>query len=59
MIKALVISNMQDHELRLKLLQKDRSLGEVLEKAQKKEDATARDKIIDKQKEREGERNSD
>ena len=48
MIKALVISNMPDKDLNLrqKLLQKDRTLGEVLETAQKKEDAAARDKAI-------------
>ena len=46
MIKALVISNMPDKDLRQKLLQKDRTLGEVLETAQKKEDAAARDKAI-------------
>ena len=45
-IKALVISNMPDKDLRQKLLQKDRTLGEVLETAQKKEDAAARDKAI-------------
>ena len=49
MIKALVISNMPDHDLRLKLLQKDRTLGEVLAIAQKKEDALARDKVIKKE----------
>ena len=50
MIKALVISNMSDHELRQKLLQKDRTLSEVLIKAQKKEDAAARDQVIDRQR---------
>ena len=53
MIKALVISNMHDNELRLKLLQKDRTLGRVLEIAQKKDDAMARDKVITKQNDRE------
>ena len=51
MIKALVISNMRDDELRLKLLQKDRTLNEVLTISKKKEDALARDKVLDKQRE--------
>ena len=48
MIKALIISNMKDNELRIKLLQKDRTLSEVLVKAQQKEDATARDQVMNK-----------
>ena len=51
MIKALVISNMRDDVLRLKLLQKDRTLNQVLTISQKKEDAIARDKVIDRQRE--------
>ena len=50
MIKMLLISNMQDEELRLKLLQKDRPLTEVLRKAQQKEDAQARNKVLSKEK---------
>ena len=48
MIKALIISNMKDNELKFKLLQKDRTLSEVLVKAQQKEDATARDQVMNK-----------
>ena len=51
MIKALLISNMRDEQLRLKLLQKDRTLEEVLTISRKKEDALARDKVMDRQRE--------
>ena len=39
MIKCLIITNMQDEELRLSCLQKEFTLDQVLSKAQKKEDA--------------------
>ena len=48
MIKALLISNMHDTELRVKLLQKDRTLDAILQKAQQREDAKARDRIMHK-----------
>ena len=47
MIKALLISNMRDTELRQKLLQKERTLDEILDIARKKADATERGKILD------------
>ena len=50
MIKVLILSNMQDDELRIKLLHKDRTLDEVLKKAQQKDDATARAKEMKKEK---------
>ena len=48
MIKSLIISNMQDDTLRLKFLQKDRTLDQILDIARKKEDAVARSKVIDR-----------
>lgn len=48
MIKAVLISNMNDTELRVKLLQKDRTLDQILQKAQQREDARARDKVMHK-----------
>mgnify|MGYP002803996170 CR=1 FL=1 len=47
MIKSLIISNTHDDTLRLKFLQKDRTLDQILEMALKKEDAVARSKVID------------
>ena len=47
MVKALLISNMRDEELRLKLLQKERTLDEVLNMARKKADAVERIKVLD------------
>jgi hypothetical protein len=47
-IKSLIISNMQDDTLRLKFLQKDRTLDQILDIARKKQDAVARRKVIDK-----------
>ena len=47
MIKSLVISNMHDNDLRLKLLQKERTLDQILDIARKKEDAVARSKVMD------------
>ena len=47
MIKSLVISNMHDNDLRLKLLQKERTLDQILDIAKKKEDAVARSKVMD------------
>ena len=47
MIKNLVISNMHDNDLRIKLLQKERALDQILDIARKKEDAVARSKVMD------------
>ena len=48
MIKSLVISNMHDEDLRLKFLQKERTLDQILDIARKKEDAvTTRSKVMD------------
>ena len=47
MIKSLIISNMHDVTLRLKFLQKDRTLDQILNIARKKEDAVARSKVMD------------
>ena len=47
MIKSLVISNMHDNDLRLKLRQKERTLDQILDIARKKEDAVARSKVMD------------
>ena len=47
MIKSLVISNMHDEDLRLKFLQKEITLDQILEIARKKEDAVARSKVTD------------
>lgn len=47
MIKSLIISNMHDGTLRLKFLQKDRTLDQILDIARKKEDAVARSKVMD------------
>ena len=47
MIKSLIISNMHDDTLRLKFLQKDRTLDQILDIARKKEDAVARSKVMD------------
>ena len=47
MIKSLVISNMHDNDLRLKLLHKERTLDQILDIARKKEDAVARSKVMD------------
>ena len=47
MIKCLVITNMRDEDLKLECLQKDHTLGEVLDKAQKKEDALEMNRKID------------
>ena len=44
MIKSLLIANMKDEELRLKLLQKERTLTQILEIARKKADAVERGK---------------
>jgi hypothetical protein len=40
---------MSDHKLRQKLLQKEKTLSEVLIRAQKKEDAAAQYQVIDRQ----------
>ena len=48
MIKALLISNMRDEELRLKLLQKERTLDAILNIARTKPDAVERGKILDR-----------
>ena len=42
MIKSFIISNMHDDTLRLKFLQKDRTLDQILDIARKKEDAVAK-----------------
>ena len=47
MIKSLIISNIQDEDLRLKFLQKERTLDQILDISRKKEDAVARSKAID------------
>ena len=44
MIKSLIISNMHDDTLRLKFLQKDRTLDQILDIARKKEDEVAMQK---------------
>ena len=46
MIKALLISNMRDEELRLKLLQKERTLDAILNIARTKADAVERLSLI-------------
>ena len=46
MIKCLIIANMQDEQLRLSCLQKDMTLNALLEKAEKKEDATTMSKMM-------------
>ena len=46
MIKCLIISNMHDEQLRLSCLQKEMTLDALLEKAEKKEDATTMSKIM-------------
>ena len=46
-IKSLVISNMYNEDLRLKFLQKERTLGQILDIAKKKEDAVAQSKVMD------------
>ena len=46
MIKCLMIANMLDEELRLKFLQKEHTLDEIIDICQKKEDAVARSKIM-------------
>ena len=46
MIKSLMIANMSDEELRLKFLQKEHTLDEIIDTCQKKEDAVARSKIM-------------
>ena len=47
MNKSLGISNMYDEDLRLKFLQKEKTLDQILEIARKKEDAVARSKVVD------------
>ena len=47
MIKCLVITNMRDEDLKLECLQKEHTLNDVLDKAQKKEDAQEMSKKID------------
>ena len=47
MIKCLVITNMQDEDLRLTCLQKEYTLEAILNKAQKKEDAKEMNKRIE------------
>ena len=46
MIKSLMIANMSDEELRLKFLQKEHTLDEIIDTCQKKEDAVAHSKIM-------------
>ena len=46
MIKCLIISNMQDEQLRLSCLQREMSLDALLDKAEKKEDATMMSKMM-------------
>ena len=46
MIKCLMISNMKDEELRLKFLQEEHTLDQILAMCQKKEDAVARSKMM-------------
>ena len=45
-IKSLMIANMSDEELRLKFLQKEHTLDEIIDTCQKKEDAVGRSKIM-------------
>ena len=49
MIKCLIISNMEDEHLRLSCLQKEMTLDQLLEKAEKKEDATLMSKEMQKE----------
>lgn len=48
MIKCLIISNLQDDQLRLICLQKELTLDQVLEKAQKREDAMTMNAVMHK-----------
>ena len=48
MIKCLMIANMYDEQLRLKFLQKDHTLDEIIDICQKKEDAIAPSKLMNK-----------
>ena len=50
MIKCILISNIQDAELRLKFLQKEHTLDKMLEIARKKEDATVRSRLMSEEK---------
>ena len=47
-IKCLIISNLQDDQLRLVCLQKDFMLDQVLEKAQKREDTMTMNAVMHK-----------
>ena len=47
MIKSLMIANMSDEELRLKFLQKEHTLDEIIDTCQKKEDAVARSRVAE------------
>ena len=46
MIKCLIISNMEDEQLQLPCLQKYMTLEELLDKAEKKEDAKTMSKLM-------------
>lgn len=46
MIEFLIISKMQDEQLRLSCLQKDMTWKALLEKAEKKEDVTTISKVM-------------
>ncbi len=48
MIKCLIISNLYDDQLRLICLQKELTLDQLLEKAQKREDAKAMNEVMHK-----------
>ena len=48
MIKCLIISNLQDDQLRLICLQKELTLDQLLEKAQKREDAVTMNAVMHK-----------
>ena len=48
MIKCLIISNLHDDQLRLICLQKELTLDQLLEKAQKREDAMAMNEVMHK-----------
>ena len=50
MIKCILISNMADQDLRVKFLEKEHTLEEILDIARKKEDASARNKVMKENK---------
>ena len=53
MIKCVLISNIIDDGMRLKFLKKEHTLDEIVDIIRKKEDAEARNKVIEKEKDTE------